>query len=100
MRNLALIIAFAFISLPSFAQKRNDLQGPKYKNYKPWKHDTKSTVLFVTDVKSELKGPEYKNYKPSKKASKEVNKIVITRSKRSELTGPAYKNYKPWRDNI
>ncbi len=97
MKNLVLVIAFVFISTSIFAQKRKDLKGPAYKNYKVWEHKSEPTPIFVNTNKKDLKGPAYKNYKPWRDNSKKT-KIVVVSSKRSKLTGPAYKNYKPWRD--
>ncbi|WP_439129158.1 hypothetical protein [Polaribacter sp.] len=77
--------------------KRNNLKGPAYKNFKPWKKSKTEIqeIQLVTSNKSELVGPEYKNYKVLESA-KNKKKIKLVTSKRSKLTGPAYKNYKPW----
>ena len=94
MKNLALVLAFLFVSLGAFAQKRSDLKGPEYKNYKPWKHKSEPTQVYTSNRKSDLKGPEYKNYKPSNNDSEIRLTAVSYGSERSQLTGPKYKNYK------
>ncbi|WP_136482792.1 hypothetical protein [Cognatitamlana onchidii] len=99
MKKLAVLLALMFVSITSFAQKRSDLRGPQYKNYKPWKHDTKSTPLYTSNTKEGLKGPEYKNYKPWKnKGEAKYQEVATTVNERAKLTGPKYKNYKPWRN--
>ncbi|WP_010521866.1 hypothetical protein [Aquimarina agarivorans] len=98
MKKAVLILGFLVISLGAFAQKRSDFQGPKYKNYKYWKHNNAPTVVYSTDKKKALTGPAYKNYKPWKDTSKVVRKKVIINgtNERQKLAGPKYKNYKPW----
>jgi hypothetical protein len=101
MKNLALILAFAFISFGAFAQKRNDLKGPAFKNYKPGKNITEATNIYVSNNKASLNSLEYKNYKPwqddnSEKASKLT--AITSNEKKSKLRSYEYKNYKPWRN--
>ena len=100
MKKVAIFLGFLFISLGAFAQKRSDFQGPKYKNYKPWKHKTKSTVVYINKDKKNLKGPKYKNYKPWRDTTNEDKKVlnVNLSADKPKLTGPKYKNYKPWRN--
>lgn len=102
MKKIGLILGFAMLSIGVSAQelttvKRSDLQGPAYKNYKPWKHKNVSTVLYVDTSKKGLTGPAYKNFKPWESTSNK-NAVVVNTSghERQKLTGPAYKNYKPW----
>ncbi|MDG1728742.1 MAG: hypothetical protein P8K68_03215 [Algibacter sp.] len=102
MKKVALILGFLVVSFGAFTQKesdlkRSDLQGPAYKNYKPWKHKTTPTLIYSNNKKASLTGPAYKNYKPWKDTSK-VEAVVVNTSghERQKLTGPAYKNYKPW----
>ena len=98
MKKFVLILAFILASVPSMAQKRSDFKGPAYKNYKPWKHETVPTTLYVSTEKKSLKGPAYKNYKPWKDTSeKKAITINTSGTERQKLKGPAYKNYKPWR---
>ena len=97
MKKVAVLLAFAFITVTSFAQKRSDLTGPQYKNYKPWQHDTKVEPVYTSNSKVGLTGPAYKNHKPWKKTEDHVEfQQVVSNNKRANLTGPAYKNYKPW----
>ena len=98
MKKTALLLAILFITVTAFAQKRSDLKGPQYKNYKPWQHDTKVEPVYTSNKKVALTGPAYKNYKPWKKTEeKNVDyQQVVSNNKRAKLTGPAYKNYKPW----
>ena len=37
MRTTMLILLLSLFTIGAFAQKRSDLKGPAYKNYKPWK---------------------------------------------------------------
>lgn len=100
MKNVIIILVFAFVSTGAFAQQRSDFQGPKYKNYKAWEHKTVVKPVFTsTSNKAGLTGPEYKNFKPWKaSANKSENEVIITSNhERNKLRGPAYKNYKPWK---
>ncbi len=103
MKNIALILGVALVSFGTFAQeqsnvKRSDLQGPAYKNYKPWKHQTEPTILYTTNRKKSLTRPAYKNYKPWEDTSEvEVVAVNMSGHERQKLTGPAYKNYKSWK---
>lgn len=98
MKNLILVLGFIFISTAAFAQKRNDLKGPKHKNFKPWEHKAEPTLFYVGSDKKGLKSPEFKNYKPWQNKNK-TSKIVATASTRPKVTGPKYKNYKPWKNS-
>lgn len=101
MKKAAFILGFLLVSFGAFAQQKNDLQGPAYKNYKPWKHKTVPTTVYSDNNKNGLTGPAYKNYKPSKDASTKKAVIVNTSGHvRQKLTGPAYKNYKPWKKKM
>jgi hypothetical protein len=101
MKKVAFILGFLLVSFGAFAQKRSDLQGPAYKNYKPWKHKTVPTVLYTDNNKKSLTGPAYKNYKPWRDDSKtERVKVNTSGTERQKLTGPAYKNYKPWKKKV
>lgn len=104
MKKVALILGFFVVSFGAFAQKesnlkRSDLQGPAYKNYKPWKHKTVPITIYSINKKKSLTGPAYKNYKPWRDNSK-VEAVAVNTSgnERQKLTGPAYKNYKPWKN--
>ena len=84
----------------AFAQKRSDLTGPAYKNYKPWQNDSKPAPVYSVAKKEQLQGPAFKNQKVwEKKPSKANYTAVNFGSERSNLQGPAYKNFKPWRKN-
>lgn len=106
MKKVALILGFLVVSFGVFAQeksnvKRSDLQGPAYKNYKPWKHKTTLTEIYAVNRKRSLTGPAYKNYKPWRDTSKVEAVLVSTGgNERQKLTGPAYKNYKPWKKKV
>ena len=102
MRKIVLILGFLVVSFSAFSQeksniKRSDLQGPAYKNYKPWKHNIKTTTVFTEKNKKKLSGPAYKNYKPwNDNSEKELVVVQIGNNERLKLKGPAYKNYKVW----
>ncbi|WP_282122560.1 hypothetical protein [Algibacter mikhailovii] len=99
MRKLAVLLAFTFITITAFGQKRSDLQGPKYKNYKSWQDKTKVEPAFSSNSKKGLTGPEYKNYKSWKNSKEEIEyQQVVSVNKRANLTGPKYKNFKPWQN--
>ena len=97
MKNLIWILAI-MVGSSMAAQKKNDLQGPEAKNYKPWQHKAKSTTVVSTSNKNKLTGPAYKNYKPWQDNDKQKSYAIVTDNKRNKLKGPAYKNYKPWQD--
>lgn len=98
MKNLAILLALACAPVTeAFAQteKRSDLKGPAYKNYKPKKSDDKSTVLYSESKRNDLKGPAYKNQKQGDSTTAKTLTPVTIGTERSKLKGPAYKNYKP-----
>lgn len=99
MKNLIWILAIAFVGSAT-AQKRNELQGPAAKNYKPWQHKVQTTVSVQSVDKSALKSKDIKNYKPWKKNTETTKKTLILASNynRNKLQGPKAKNYKPWLD--
>lgn len=79
------------------AQSKNDLKGPKAKNYKVWEDDSPAIVVYTDANKEVVKGPEAKNKKAWETSTTDENKVVIKRdTKRTSLKGPAAKNYKPW----
>src|SRR6056300_952391 len=101
MKNITLILALIFISSSAaFAQKRSELKGPAYKNYKPWKHKSTPTVIYTEEnKKSDLTGPAYKNYKPWKDTTEASYAVVKFGTEKSKIMGHEFKNYKPWRKN-
>ena len=101
MKNLALIIAVAFFaSISSFGQNKSELKGPAFKNYKPWKNESKPKTVYSATEKKQLTGPAYKNQKPWEKSSEKAKYVAVNiGSERSKLEGPAYKNHKPWRND-
>lgn len=99
MKKIILITAIISLSISAYSQKRSDLMGPAYKNYKPWKHDSKTEVIYTSNKKENLTGPKYKNSKAWDKSNVKGHTAIVFGSERSKLTGPAYKNYKPWRKN-
>lgn len=99
MRTTMLILLLSLFTIGAFAQKRSDLKGPAYKNYKPGQHISEPTLVYTVTNKKELKGPAYKNKKPWQDKSDKKYVAITYGSDRSKLKGPAYKNYKPWRKN-
>jgi len=104
MKKVVLILGFLFVSVGVFGQqnekeniRRNELRGPAYKNYKPWKHDVSPTIVYTDNRKKGLTGPAYKNYKPWKDTTEIKRTKVQFGNERQKLRGPAYKNYKPWK---
>lgn len=102
MKNIALILGVLLLSFGAFAQeknnvKQNDLQGPAFKNYKHWKHNTVPVKIYSENNKVALQGPAYKNQQPIQSTQKEdLVEVKIGNSERQKLTGPAYKNHGPW----
>ena len=77
------------------AQNRDNLKGPKAKNYRPSKTEAKAQKPILSyDRKSSLKGPSAKNYKPWKEKSR-VKKSPVDMKRSKNLMGPKAKNYKP-----
>ena len=105
MKNIALILGVLLISFSAFAQqktnvKQNDLQGPAFKNYKYWMHETTPVKIYSENNKVALQGPAYKNQQPVRITPKEnLVEVKIGGSEKQKLTGPAYKNYGPWSRN-
>lgn len=100
MKNIAIILALVFAaSTSAFAQKRSDLTGPAYKNYKPGKNKSEPVAIYSVAKEEKLIGPAYKNQKHRKDTSEKTYTTVAFGSEKSDLKGPEYKNYKPWRDN-
>jgi hypothetical protein len=102
MKNIALILGVLLISFGAFSQEKNnvkqsDLQGPAFKNYKHWMHNTVPAKIYSENNKKSLQGPAYKNYQPGRNTSKQdLVEVKIGGSERQKLTGPAYKNHGPW----
>jgi len=102
MKNIALILGVLLFSFGAMAQeksnvKQSDLQGPAFKNYKPWMHKTEPIKIYSENNKTSLQGPAYKNEQPWRNTSKEdLVEVKIGGSERQKLTGPAYKNHGPW----
>ncbi|TNJ47071.1 hypothetical protein KFZ70_05290 [Tamlana fucoidanivorans] len=99
MKKLVVLFALVFVTVTAFAQDRNGLTGPAYKNYKPSKHKTEAKPVYNANHKIGLTGPAYKNYKPGKSSNEVEYQVVSTNNSKAGLTGPAYKNHKPWKNN-
>ncbi len=94
------IFAVALSISCGFGQTRNDLQGPKAKNYKPWKDKSKSSApaLIAKDTGRRLMGPAAKNAKPWKINRLKSNLLLVkTDPNRFKMMGPDAKNYQPWK---
>ncbi|WP_242083635.1 hypothetical protein [Aestuariivivens sediminis] len=96
MRNLVLFLTLSLVSYGVMAQKRSELRGPAYKNYKPWLNKSEPLTVYSFSKKENLTGPAFKNQKPWNKNKTVKYTSVVVGSERSKLMGPAYKNYKPW----
>jgi hypothetical protein len=99
MKKSILITIITLVAISSYAQKRNELMGPAYKNYKPWMHENEPDIVYTIEKKENLTGPKYKNKKAWDKSNEAGRTPVVFGSDRSKLSGPEYKNYKPWRKN-
>jgi hypothetical protein len=95
---LILLFAGLFISTTyTMAQSRNDLKGPKAKNYKHWKSDeSRTAILFTSEVTP--KGPAAKNQKVWRNTPVTIEsaQLVDMSTRRVKVTGPKAKNSKPW----
>lgn len=100
MKKLLFILGVSIVTFSvSQAQSKNDLKGPKAKNYKIWQDDSQPVTVITVASKEQLRGPAAKNRKPWTVSATEKNKVAIVRNtRRSQLKGPAAKNYKPWND--
>jgi len=99
MKNGFLIIVLILGTLTmANGQSRNDLKGPKAKNFKPWMNKTELPTTIVTTDKKDLKGPEAKNLKRWRDERASNEQIVVFGDSKPKLKGPAAKNYKPWKD--
>lgn len=90
--------AIFFVCTVNQAQSKNDLKGPKAKNYKVWQDDSPSTTVYTSSNQITPKGPEAKNQNAWEKTTSDKNKVAIVRdSRKNSLKGPAAKNFKPWK---
>lgn len=98
MKKLSITLcALIFVCAIGQAQSKNDLKGPKAKNYKVWADDSETVQVYTVANQETVKGPEAKNQKPWKAQTAAENKVAIKRdTKKSSLKGPSAKNYKPW----
>ena len=86
------------VSSISYSQSyKNDLKGPKAKNYKPWKNTEKAENNIVyTDTQTKPEGLKAKNHKPwENKENQDYVAANYIEAKKSRLMGPKAKNYKP-----
>lgn len=99
MKKLIFTLGALFIACTvSQAQSKNDLKGPKAKNYKVWQDDSKSIDVYTDANQTAVKGPEAKNQKVWADTTSDENRLTIKRDMRkNSLKGPAAKNYKPWK---
>ncbi|WP_373521051.1 hypothetical protein [Aquiflexum sp.] len=99
MKKIVLIfVTFLFTIAITHAQELRELKGPAAKNYKPWKHQQKSSVVILNVNPSEKKGPEFKNVRIWKDDS-EVVAINLETKSQERKTGSGVKNRKPWTKN-
>ncbi|NJX14006.1 hypothetical protein [Tamlana crocina] len=100
MKNIAIILALVFAaSISAYAQKRSDLKGPAYKNFKHGQQKTEATPIYAVAKEEKLTGPAYKNKKHTNDTADKTYTTVVFGSDKSDLKGPEYKNHKPWREN-
>jgi hypothetical protein len=86
-----------FAAQSTIAQNRNQLKGPKAKNYKPWMNKEQSNTPFVFKNIEAKKGPKAKNDKIWSEENKNAPTTAVKAgSKRNNLKGPAAKNFKHW----
>ena len=82
------------LAFSATAQSRNELKGPKAKNYKVWENDEPAKpVLFKTGEST--KGAKAKNQRPLERKNGETV-VANTSGTTKKLQGPAAKNKKPW----
>lgn len=99
MKKIIFTLGALFIACTvSQAQSKNDLKGPKAKNYKVWQDDSQSVAVVTEANATTVKGPEAKNKKVWTDSTADDNKITIKRdTRKNSLKGPAAKNFKPWK---
>ncbi|SMD37238.1 hypothetical protein SAMN04488029_3311 [Reichenbachiella faecimaris] len=99
MKKLIFTLCALFMTCAmSQAQSKNDLKGPKAKNYKVWQDDSQSVTVYTEANQASLKGPEAKNQKVWADSTADTNKVTIKRdTRKNSLKGPAAKNFKPWK---
>jgi len=88
-------ILLAALSFGASAQSSHKLQGPAYKNRKPWKDPKPATTLAVKDGETK-KGAGVKTLLPFERKTGDVKEFQVVIHK-NELQGPAYKNRKIWK---
>lgn len=76
------------------AQSKNELKGPKAKNYKVWEHHQAATPVFFKAGET-AKGPLAKNQRPLDRKSGQLA-VANTNTDQTRLQGPAAKNQKVW----
>lgn len=90
MKSIFVVVISMLLSSVLFAQtSRNDLKGPKAKNYKYW--EGKVSFEKVEPVQK-LKGPEAKNYSPTKNIDWSVASQPLDQEKYRRVMGPKAKN--------
>lgn len=99
MKRFLLIFTTCMLFTPFVnAQKRNDLTGPRAKNYVPWRNNSEKPAVIYIVKTDRVTGPQAKNKKHWIKSQKpeEREYVNITTSSRHNLKGPRAKNHNPW----
>ena len=86
--------AMTIFAAVSYAQTSSNLQGPKAKNYKPWKDNAeKSAVVYMAETSGKrVTGPAAKNRKPGYRNSPAASYLAVTSKSTDRITGVRAKN--------
>lgn len=87
-------VLFTLVVFSASAQSKNELKGPKAKNFKVWESSQEAApVYFKTGAVA--KGPQAKNLRPADRKSGALA-VADTQGTVEKLQGPAAKNNKVW----
>jgi len=89
------ILSIAFVFGATAQGESNDLQGPAYKNRKPWNAPKPATTIQVKTGENK-QGAGVKTLLPLERKVGDVQSFQVAVEK-NELQGPAFKNRKLWK---
>ena len=96
MKTLLLLAGMLMIHPAIHAQRRNDLKGPKAKNYKVWKSDFKASLVSSEINQQQPKVLTKKNKVASNHSNRDFRKLQQVPFRRPKGLKPKNKN--PWKN--
>jgi len=102
LKRVLIIAVCAMVAGFASAQSKNELKGPKAKNYKPWQNERAATEVYSTPDDADIKGPTAKNNRFTGAADESETTVaaVNTEHKRfNNLQGPNAKNRRYFASN-